>query len=223
MPTAIGQPVMILPTTGANDFMGWSLPTAVGQSVVVISATPGSAPASIPTTHASAPIDWRGCTKVARHFASFAVGGGIVAGTTYALVRHVQRGIAHANVNANAAVWIKKASELYDACYNGCNDCSDPSFAYTACARTAGVVSGINCDGNAMWNWAERYPQVCLEFFGEGLRQKALAEVRQDARDQLALIILTVAAGAVGYVVAYKVIGCLGSRWGAARTTDSEV
>ena len=82
------------------------------------------------------------------------VGSAITAGTTYALVKHVQHLIANAQVSSDPAVWIQKArDDGYGACYNGCDDCHDVSFAYDACEKTArAIVPGINCNGTSMWN-----------------------------------------------------------------------
>src|SRR5204862_392685 len=73
-------------------------------------------------------------------------GSGITAGTTYALVKHVQHLIATAQVSSDPSVWIQKArDDGYGACYNGCDDCQDVSFAYNACEKTArAIVPGVS-------------------------------------------------------------------------------
>lgn len=135
------------------------------------------------------------------------VGGGIFAGTTYAVVQHVNHLIATAAVDANPTVWIETArTQAYDACYFGCIDCGDPNFAYNACAMTArGNVTGVVCDGNVMWNWAERYPAPCLAAVGEIYKEMALAGVKKHYRNQLAIIVVTFVAGVLGGWATYKI------------------
>src|ERR1700761_1364455 len=92
-------------------------------------------------------------------------GCAITAGTTYALVHWVQHLIATAAVNSDPGFWVQEARTMaYEACYNGCNNCSDASYAYKGCAMTAKAnLTGVICDGNIMWNWEDRYPDVCLQ------------------------------------------------------------
>ena len=158
---------------------------------------------------------YRWLPSAAKYGAAFLVGGGIIAGTTYALVRYVQHAIATAQVSSDPQVWVNAAkTRAYDPCYNGCDDCDDVNFAYKACAKTASVtVPGIICNANSMWNWAERYPQECLQAVGEIYRAEALGHAMQHARNRLALVILTVAAGLVGGIVTYVLIGWAASRW----------
>ncbi|KAK6540467.1 hypothetical protein TWF694_009261 [Orbilia ellipsospora] len=127
-------------------------------------------------------------------------GCGITAGTTYALVRWVQHLIATAVVSSDPNYWMEEArTKAYDACYLGCNDCNDPSWAYNACTMTAkAVVAGITCDGNQMWNWQDRYPVPCLQAVGEFYKTSALKSLKQSYRNRLAIIILTVLAGVLG-------------------------
>jgi hypothetical protein len=134
------------------------------------------------------------------------VGCAITAGTTYALVNRVQHLIAAASVDPNPNTWIQAAqTQAYDACYLGCSDCGNPSYAYDACAKTAQAnVTGIICDGNRMWNWKDRYPPECLAAVGEILKADALAAQQQTYRNQLAIIILTVLGGVVGGWITYK-------------------
>lgn len=95
---------------------------------------------------------------------------------------------------------------IYDACYFGCADCSDPSFAYNACATSAGLnVAGVVCDGRVMWNWKDRYPAACLRVAGEVYRRESLRDVERKHRSRFALIILTVLGGVVGERVTYDV------------------
>ncbi|KAF2667702.1 hypothetical protein BT63DRAFT_426553 [Microthyrium microscopicum] len=135
------------------------------------------------------------------------VGCAITAGTTYALVRHVQHIIASAKVSSDPNHWTQVArSEAYDACYLGCNDCDDVNFAYNACAMTAKAnVTGIICDGNSMWNWRNRYPIECLNAVGVFYKATALKNLKQSYRNQLAIIILTVLAGVLGALLTFKV------------------
>jgi hypothetical protein len=137
--------------------------------------------------------------------ASIIAGCGITAGTTYALVRWVQHLIATAKVNGDPVVWMQDArTKAYDACYYGCNDCSDPSWAYNACNMTSkAIVPGMTCDGNKMWNWVERYPLECLHAVGEFYKADALKRLKQSYRNRLAIIILTILAGVVGTIIVY--------------------
>ncbi|KAH7319426.1 hypothetical protein BKA65DRAFT_102110 [Rhexocercosporidium sp. MPI-PUGE-AT-0058] len=139
------------------------------------------------------------------------VGAAITAGTTYALVKHVQHLIANAQVSSDPSVWRNKArDDGYGACYNGCVNCHDVSFAYNACEKTArAIVPGINCNGTSMWNWVNRYPTECLEALGVIYKAEALTRRKQTYRNQLAVIILTVIAGVLGATVIYRLWG----RW----------
>jgi hypothetical protein len=134
-------------------------------------------------------------------------GCALTAGTTYALVRHVQHLIANAKVEENPARWMQEArTNAYDACYFGCNDCGDINWAYNACAMTAKAnVTGITCDGNKIWNWEKRYPIECLQAVGEFYKAMALKRLKQSYRNQLAVIILTVLAGLVAFVLVLKI------------------
>jgi len=90
------------------------------------------------------------------------VGGGIFAGTTYALVVRVQWLMATATVSSDPNVWMQEArTKAYDVCYFSCTDnCNDVNYAWNACARTAlANVTGIQCDGAKMWNWV-RFPTL---------------------------------------------------------------
>ncbi|GAB1316461.1 hypothetical protein MFIFM68171_06671 [Madurella fahalii] len=135
------------------------------------------------------------------------IGGAITGGTTYALVTRVQNLIANATVNGDSARWKQAArTEVYDACYYGCNDCSDPEYAYNACQMTVRVdVQGVICDGNKMWNWAatDRYPEQCLAAVGRLLMGEELERLKQSYRNQLAIVILTVLGGVLGGIATY--------------------
>jgi hypothetical protein len=137
------------------------------------------------------------------------VGGVITGGTTYALVARVQNLIANASVDGDKSRWLQTArTNAYDACYHGCNDCSDPSFAYSACQLTAQAkVKGVICAGEEMWNWAaaDRYPEACLMAVAQLLMGEELERVKQSYRNQLAIIVLTVLGGVVGGVITYLV------------------
>ncbi|KAK4109668.1 hypothetical protein N656DRAFT_782909 [Canariomyces notabilis] len=137
----------------------------------------------------------------------FLVGAGITAGSTYALVARVQHQIENASVDNDPAKWASAArKQAYDACYYGCIDCNDPSYAYNACQMTARAeVQGVLCDGTKMWNWAakDRYPEQCLAAVGRILMGEQLERVKQSYRNQLGIIALTVLAGIVGGVLTY--------------------
>src|SRR5271170_7273346 len=142
------------------------------------------------------------------------IGASITAFTTFALVRHVQHEIANAKVSSDPNKWIQIArTEVYDACYYGCNDCYDTDWAYNACKMTARAnVTGVICDGNLMWNWAARYPTECLKAVGEFYKADALSKLKQTYRNQLAVIILTVLAGIIGAVITCKIWSCTAAR-----------
>ncbi|KAJ5037411.1 uncharacterized protein L3040_007586 [Drepanopeziza brunnea f. sp. 'multigermtubi'] len=108
-----------------------------------------------------------------------------MAGTTYALVKHDRHRIANAQINSDPSVWLHKARYGgYGACYNGCNDCDDTSFAYKACQKTASaVVSGVDYNGARMWNCLDRYPTECLEALGNIYKSEALAAKKQTCRN----------------------------------------
>ncbi|QDS72882.1 hypothetical protein FKW77_007560 [Venturia effusa] len=74
------------------------------------------------------------------------------------------------------ASWRQDALELaYKACYDGCVDCVDEKYALDACTQTAKVnVTGVICNGNQIWNWHDRYPDVCLQAIAK--TYKAAAE-----------------------------------------------
>ncbi|KAK3395054.1 hypothetical protein B0H63DRAFT_462592 [Podospora didyma] len=139
--------------------------------------------------------------------AAILIGLGIAAGTTYAVVAHVQNLIANAVVDGDLSKWTQLArTQAYDACYHGCaNDCDDPNFAYNACQRTAQTGLGALCDANRMWNWADadRYPQQCLVAVAKALMGDALEDKKKSYRGQFGLIALTIVGGIVGAVVTY--------------------
>ena len=154
--------------------------------------------------------------------AAIVAGCAITAGTTYALVRHVQHLIAHAKVDSNPATWMQQArTRAYDACYQGCNDCGDVNWAYNACAMTAKAnVTGMTCDGNKMWNWEYRYPIECLQAVGEFYKAMALKKLKQSYRNQLAVTILTILAGILGAILVFNVWRSLTKRC-KARADDA--
>jgi hypothetical protein len=142
------------------------------------------------------------------------IGANITAFTTFALVRHVQHEIANAKVSSDPNKWMQIArTEVYDACYDGCNDCRNTDWAYNACKMTTRAnVTGVICDGNLMWNWAARYPTECLKAVGEIYKAEALRKLKQTYRNQLAVIILTVLAGIIGAVIICKIWSCIAAR-----------
>src|SRR5208282_3450741 len=73
------------------------------------------------------------------------IGATIPAFTTFALVRHVQNEIANAQVSPDPEVWMQTArTQAYEPCYDGCDDCDGPDWAYNACAMTARAnVTGV--------------------------------------------------------------------------------
>lgn len=150
------------------------------------------------------------------------VGLGIAAGATYAVVAHVQRLLANASVGGTMAEWKALArTEVYDACYEGCTSCDDPSFAYNACQVTARAVAagkGVNCDAGRMWNWAvqDRYPDACLAAVAVILMGNELEAMKNSYRGQLGLIAVTVLGGLLGAVATYKL-------WRMATMSKSEI
>ena len=149
--------------------------------------------------------------------AAVVVGGGIFAGTTYALVRHVQELLRTASVNPDPAYWAQVArTKAYDGCYLGCAGCDDPNYAWDACARTAqGNVSGIVCDGTRMWNWpdGDRYPALCLDAVGQLYKADELAGLKNHYRAQYAVVLVTILAGVLGGGLTY----CLWRAWARRR------
>ncbi|KAI1324158.1 hypothetical protein F5Y16DRAFT_381708 [Xylariaceae sp. FL0255] len=143
---------------------------------------------------------------------SLLVGGGITGTATWAVARHVIYLLKHAKVSSDPTVWIEKARKDYDRCYFGCLNCNDLSYAAKACRLTALIKpndTSINCDGAKMWNWADRYPDVCLAVRGEQHRAEALAHLKQSYLDRCALVILTMLAGMLGFVLVYLVLSRL--------------
>ncbi|KAM7197562.1 hypothetical protein V8F33_005528 [Rhypophila sp. PSN 637] len=140
--------------------------------------------------------------------AALLVGLGIAGGATYAVVAWVKSLQDNASIDGNMARWKAEAREkVYNACYLGCqNDCTDPNFAYDACAKTAQVkVKGINCDANGMWNWRgeDKYPDKCLEAVGRLLQGDELENVKNSYKSRLGLIALTIIAGIVAGVAVF--------------------
>ncbi|KFY22679.1 hypothetical protein V493_06414 [Pseudogymnoascus sp. VKM F-4281 (FW-2241)] len=141
-------------------------------------------PAGARTTHRARPD--RGLKKLSI-FLAILIGCAITAGTTYALARDIQRGIA----NSSGAV--------YDACYYGCNGCKNPRYDYVACAKTAEVnITGVICDGNIMWNWKDRYPVACLEAMADIYKRSMFRNAKREHLQRLAILVLIVLAGIVG-------------------------
>ncbi|KAI1076940.1 hypothetical protein F5B20DRAFT_593576 [Whalleya microplaca] len=138
------------------------------------------------------------------------VGICITAGTTFLLVKHVQHLVANATVSSDSSAWMHEAkTKDYDPCYLGCDDCDDPDFAYDACVRTSTIKldnTNIVCDGRKIWNWADRYPEACLSARGKYYRDEALETLKQNYRNQLAIIILTILGGVVGGWVIYRLM-----------------
>lgn len=168
----------------------------------------GSSPPSPPTPRTPLSTHLKAFVPKLRLPVALLVGACITAGTTYALVKHVQHLIANAAVSSNPDAWLQKArTDGYEACYNGCNDCHDTSWSYNACYLTAQAqVEGVNCSGLLMWNWVDRYPTVCLQALGTIYKAQALKNLKQSYRNQLAVIILTVLAGLLGAIIMYKKI-----------------
>ena len=160
-------------------------------------------------------------------FFAFLFGIALTAGTTYALVIHVQHMVNTASVSSDPAVWTQQArTRGYDRCYNGCSgaddsDCaSDPDFVANACARTA--EAGTACDAARMWNWRDgRYPGECLVAVGAIYRDKALAAKRRKRRGQYGLVVLTVLGGLVVGWVTYKLGQRVVAKWQASRRQPS--
>lgn len=142
-----------------------------------------------------------------RLFSSITIGLAVGIGLTYAWLQHVNHLIATASVNRDPEFWIKHARiNAYDACYEGCHDCVDAEFAWKACRFTEKKVNltGVICDANKMWNWADRYPIECLRAAGEVYKADALADLKRSYRWLYAGVILTVVVGIVVGTVVYK-------------------
>lgn len=100
--------------------------------------------------------------------------------------------------------WMDVArAEAYGACYNGCTDCDDAEFAFKACKKTAQVeVKGVICDANKIWNWKERYPEVCLKKLGEKMRGEG---VKHPMGFQAALLIADILVGLFVGIGMYRI------------------
>ncbi|KAI0593851.1 hypothetical protein F4775DRAFT_576374 [Biscogniauxia sp. FL1348] len=136
------------------------------------------------------------------------VGSGITAGTTYGLIKHITHLVSEAKVPPDPYTWMQEARTDYDSCYLGCDDCKDLNFAYDACIRTSEIRlqnSNTICDGRRIWNWADRYPEECLQVRGEAYRLQALEDLKQSYRNQYAILLLTALAGIIGAWVTYRV------------------
>ncbi|KAI1640042.1 hypothetical protein F4809DRAFT_666225 [Biscogniauxia mediterranea] len=137
------------------------------------------------------------------------VGSGITAGTTYGLIKHITRLVSEGKVSSDPQIWMQEAkTKDYDSCYLGCSDCKDPNFAYDACIRTSEIRlqnSNTICDGRKIWNWADRYPQECLQVRGEVYHLQALEDLKEGYRSKYAILVLTALAGIIGAWVTYRV------------------
>ncbi|KAK4443267.1 hypothetical protein QBC34DRAFT_443507 [Podospora aff. communis PSN243] len=134
----------------------------------------------------------------------------ITGSTTYAIANMVIQKRANVSVNPNPTHWLRNARGVYDACYQGCDykaGC-EAGYAWDNCGVTArvGVEGGVECAGARMWNWDDRdkYPEVCLRELGELLKERVLAELRENELRWLGLVVLAVLAGAVVGVLVYK-------------------
>ncbi|KFZ19689.1 hypothetical protein V502_03500 [Pseudogymnoascus sp. VKM F-4520 (FW-2644)] len=139
-------------------------------------------------------------------FFSILVGCAIIAGGTYALVHDIQRGIANSRAAVDSAGrkhWIEAArTKVYDACYFGCNGCSDPSDSYKACAKTAQVnITGVTCDASVLWNTEDRYPLACLEAVAEIYKEDLFRSAKRKHLESLFFIALILMAGFVGAAI----------------------
>ncbi|KAK4457274.1 hypothetical protein QBC42DRAFT_163856, partial [Cladorrhinum samala] len=154
------------------------------------------------------------------------VGAAIIGGGTFGVVKYVQNLVSHARVHNDQAKWKAAArSQVYEACYFGCNDCSDPNYAWNACQISARVaVQGVICDANKMWNWAnaDRYPDACLVEAGKILAADALKKLKKDYSGRYGLVTLTVLGGlGVGYLIYYLLRKFFGPKKETADTKDS--
>lgn len=143
------------------------------------------------------------------------IGVTITAVTTFSLVRHVQYLIQNAEVSESPDFWIQAARvKAYGACYDGCHDCIDVEFAEKACRITTKVnVTGVICDANKMWNWAERYPIECLSAVGDIYKADALWRLKWKYRAQLLLVVFTVPAGILGYFATDGLLQWIVANW----------
>ncbi|TPX16102.1 uncharacterized protein E0L32_004097 [Thyridium curvatum] len=144
------------------------------------------------------------------------LGGGLVAGTIYALDVRIRHLVDTASVDPDPAVWVKQARTFaYDRCYNGCRDAtclSDPDAVAKACARTA--KAGATCDAARMWNWRDgRYQDHCLAAVGDMFKADALHAKKMKLRQQYAIIILCLLGGLVLGWVTYKLAKRYAAGW----------
>lgn len=152
---------------------------------------------------------------------SLLVGAGITAGTTYALALRVEHQVNNARVDSDPQVWMQKARNVYDRCYNGCGDVDDSRCTWDNCEQTRSISLVTNettvgsCDANKMWNWAApaRYPDPCLRGLGEQIRHNALEELKGGLRAQWAIIILTLLGGLLGGLLVWKLWKKMMAKW----------
>ncbi|KAK4162906.1 hypothetical protein QBC43DRAFT_320704 [Cladorrhinum sp. PSN259] len=125
----------------------------------------------------------------------------IIGGGTAGIVVWVQGLVKNAKIDNNPVKWKTAArSQVYDACYFGCNDCNDPNFAWKACQKSAKVtVNGVMCDASKMWNWAQtdRYPDACLPEVGKILAAESLASLKKKHSAKYAIIVAAAIGGAL--------------------------
>ncbi|OBT68098.1 hypothetical protein VE03_01532 [Pseudogymnoascus sp. 23342-1-I1] len=140
------------------------------------------------------------------------VGCAITAGGTYGIALDIEKSVTKYRDfqnTLNRGYWIHLARLKYNVCYEGCNDCDDPSYARKACAETEKIsVTGVTCDANVMRNWDNRYPTACLEALAGIYKRNDLRRAKRDYSGLFVLEIFVVIGGIVGGWVAFYVFEC---------------
>lgn len=133
------------------------------------------------------------------------LGGGTTAGTTIAVIDFVRRLIASASLETRDGreASMRQAAIIYDHCYKDFEYSHDLERALNACKRTSQItVADTVCDGNVMWTWRDRYPEVCLQALGKDLWPQAFAQLKKEYRTFYGLFVVTAFAG----IVIYKIV-----------------
>ncbi|RDI79617.1 hypothetical protein Vi05172_g10359 [Venturia inaequalis] len=131
----------------------------------------------------------------------------VVGVMTFLVVKVCLRAYAEGRAQSYSANWSGIARErAYEPCYNGCADCLDTQFALRACEKTTEVnVPGVICDGNQLWNWQHRYPDVCLEALGEMYRTDFKRTLLQSSEWRLLLTVLPIFFSLVVFLLVGRV------------------
>lgn len=116
---------------------------------------------------------------------SSTIGVLVFAGTLTGMIILTSRFISSLRVSSSRAYWSNLArTDVYELCYDGCDDCLDVSTIYNACKLTASVQSSVpddvTCNALDIWYWDDeaRFPSECLDAVGIKLKEDALKRKR---------------------------------------------